>query len=127
MSNEALAHAIAAKPGPRVTRESILARISTVEFHVLAGSTVTLCNITLDNGFSVRGESACVDPANFDKAIGEKIAHDNAFANLWSLFGFLLAEKIYSERQVAAAFGEQQAQQQAMDKIPTPKPAEGAA
>ena len=34
-----------------------------------------------------------VDPANFDKAIGNRIAYDNAFNKLWPLFGFLLAEK----------------------------------
>lgn len=60
--------------------------------------TVTLCQITLDNGFSVRGESACVNPANYNREIGEKISFDNAFRQLWPLFGFLLAEKNLMER-----------------------------
>ena len=47
----------------------------------------------LDNGFSVSGESACVNPENYNQQIGEKIAFDNAFRQLWPLFGFLLAEK----------------------------------
>jgi hypothetical protein len=92
MTNDQLAAALADRPGERVTPDYIKSRISAVEYSVLPKSTVTLCNITLDNGFSVRGESACVDPKNFDEAIGQKIAHDNAFNKLWPLFGFLLAE-----------------------------------
>lgn len=95
MTNTELDKAIESLPGERVTKEYMESRIKAVEFHVLPKSTVTVCNITLDNGFSVRGESACVDPANFNKEIGEKIAHDNAFDKLWPHFGFLLAEARY--------------------------------
>jgi len=63
-----------------------------VDYHNLPDTTVTICSITLDNGYSVRDESACVDPANFNREIGEKIAYDRAFNKLWQLFGFLLAE-----------------------------------
>jgi hypothetical protein len=42
--------------------------------------TVTVCSIKLDNGYSVRGESACVNPENYNREIGEKIAYDNAFS-----------------------------------------------
>lgn len=80
------------RPGKRVTREDIEARIKETGYMVLPGTTVTICNIELDNGYSVRGESACVDPTNFDKAIGEQYAYDDAFRKLWPLFGFLLAE-----------------------------------
>ena len=89
--------AIARMPGEKVTKEYMESRIVETDFSTLPKSTVTLCNLTLDNGYSVRGESACVDPANFNREIGEKIAHDNAFAKLWPLFGFLLAEKRFRE------------------------------
>lgn len=92
LSDEGLEKAIAATPGERVTKEYMASRIAKVDYLTLPGTTVTLCNITLDNGYSVRGESACVDPANFNREIGERIAHDNAFDKLWPLFGFLLAE-----------------------------------
>ena len=46
------------------------------------------------NGFGVRGESACVDPRNFDEAIGRSIAYENAFDKLWQLEGYLLAERL---------------------------------
>ncbi|MFV2058524.1 MAG: Gp49 family protein [Thiohalomonadales bacterium] len=94
ISNEKKDELIDALTGKKVTKEGIQARISGKEF-ILIGETVTVCSITLDNGFSVRGESACVDPSNYNKDIGEKIAFDNAFGKLWQLFGFLLAEEIY--------------------------------
>lgn len=77
----------------RVHVEDIEQRIASIAYQVLDGTTVTICSITLDNGFSVRGESACVDPANFNTAIGEKYAYENAFEKLWPFLGFLLAEK----------------------------------
>jgi hypothetical protein len=59
----------------------------------LPDSTTTVCQITLKNGYTLVGTSACVDPANFNQAIGEKIAYDNAFEKLWDLEGYLLKER----------------------------------
>lgn len=88
--NEVLEHA----PAPRVTEDFIKSQIRHIVFQQ-AFKTVTLCHIELLNGFSVCGESACVNPANFNKEVGESMAHKNAFAKLWPLFGFLLAEDQY--------------------------------
>ena len=93
MTDQQLQDTLQTLPGERVTTDYICTRIADIEYSNLPKSTVTICNITLDNGFSVRGESACVDPANFNEEIGRKIAYDNAFAKLWPMFGFLLAEK----------------------------------
>lgn len=101
LSGEALDAAIAAKPWPKVTKAQIEARIAAVTYHRI-GETVTLCNIDLDNGYSVRGESACVDPRNFDETIGNLLAHKQAFDKLWPLFGFLLAEDRHAEALQAA-------------------------
>jgi hypothetical protein len=62
-----------------------------VDFYRPTG-TLTLCVITLDNGFTVTGESACADPANYRQDIGEKIARDMATAKIWPLLGFALKE-----------------------------------
>lgn len=91
ITNEKCDELLAASPAPRVTKEGMESRINSKEF-IRVGETVTLCNIVLDNGYSVRGESACVNTANYNQQIGEKIAYDNAFAKLWPLYGFLLAE-----------------------------------
>lgn len=83
-------------PGERVTQAMIDARIVDRNFYRLdPDETLLICVITLDNGFTVTGESACVDPENFDRQIGEKIAFDKAYDKLWPLFGFLLAEARY--------------------------------
>jgi hypothetical protein len=93
MNDAQLEQAIAAKPYPKVTKESIEARIADTDYMVLPNSTVTICNIKMTNGFSVRGESACVDARNFDMEIGRQIAYRDAFSKLWQLEGYLLAEK----------------------------------
>lgn len=97
MTDAELEQALETRPSSvRVTAEQIKDRIERVDYHQI-GATVTLCNVTLNNGYSVRGESACVDPTNFDEAIGQKLAFDNAFKKLWPLFGFLLAESRFRD------------------------------
>lgn len=97
ISNEGRDRLLANTPSPRkITPELINSRIKSTQFYHLAqNQTVTICRITLDNGYSAGGESACVDPANYNQRLGEKIAYDDAFKKLWPLFGFLLAEQIF--------------------------------
>ena len=102
LSGKALEDAIAAQPYPKVTKDSIEAKIAKVDYMVLPDSTVTLCNITLKNGYSVRGESACVDPRNFNIEIGKGLAYRQAFDKLWALEGYLLAESRTHKPVVAA-------------------------
>lgn len=92
LNDQQLDAAIKACPAERVTKEYIESRVKETTFTRFS-ETVTICQITLDNGYSVRGESACVNPENYNQEIGERIAHDNAFNKLWPMFGFLLAEK----------------------------------
>jgi hypothetical protein len=58
---------------------------------------LTFCVITLKNGFTVTGESACASPENFNEEIGRKIAYDNAKNKIWPLEGYLLKEQLYKE------------------------------
>jgi hypothetical protein len=93
---------------PRVDKPSIEAHIEKVEYLVLPESTVTICNIVLDCGYSVRGESACVDQRNFNIDIGRKLAYDDAFRKLWPLYGFLLAVYTHNDANpVPRDFGSQ--------------------
>lgn len=80
-----------------VTKEHIESRIKHVSYHVIEGTTTTVCNITVENGFSVTGTSSCVDPMYFSKKAGEQYAYDEAFSKLWELEGYLLKEKLYRE------------------------------
>lgn len=83
---------------PRITPADIDARIAAVQFHRFPGTTVTVCCMSLSNGFNVIGESACASPANFDQEIGEKIARENARAKIWALEGYLLCQNQYNLR-----------------------------
>ena len=59
---------------------------------------LTICILTLENGFTVTGESACASPENFDKLIGQKIAYQNAREKIWMLEGYLLKEKLHQAK-----------------------------
>ena len=55
---------------------------------------LTFCVLTLRNGFTVTGESACASPENFDAEIGRKIARQNAVQKIWPLMGYELRSKL---------------------------------
>ena len=79
--------------GKRVTLEALKANIVKEDFHVFHGSQLTVCVLTLKNGFTVTGESACADPAMFNAEIGQKIARENAERKIWPLMGYELRSK----------------------------------
>ena len=103
MDDQQLAAAIDARPHEKVTKSGIEARIRKADYLVLPDSTVTVCSITLDNGYSVRGESACVDPRNFNEEIGRELAYRDAFGKLWAFEGYLLAERRFLAASAKAA------------------------
>ncbi len=80
---------------PRVTPDDIEATIKSADFHVFPGSQLTVCCITLINGFTVTGTSACASPENFDRQVGENIAFGNARREIWTLEGYLLKQKLH--------------------------------
>jgi len=79
---------------PRLTPDDIDATIMSEQYHVFPGTTMTVCALTLRNGYIVLGESAAASPDNFDEAIGRKIARDNARNKIWALEGYLLRERL---------------------------------
>ena len=83
--------------GKRVTLDALKANITKEEFHVFPGSQLTVCVLTLLNGFTVTGESACADPAMFNEEIGQKIARENAERKIWPLMGYALKEEMMKE------------------------------
>lgn len=82
---------------PRLNPQMIDAAIKSEAYHVFPGTAMTICALTLRNGFIVTGESAAASPENFDEAIGKKIARDNARNKIWALEGYLLRDRIYNE------------------------------
>ena len=58
---------------------------------------ITICVLTLKNGFTVTGESACASPENFDAEVGRKIARQNAMQKIWPLMGYELRSQLAAE------------------------------
>lgn len=96
MSEQAIEQEIQAKglSAPRLTPAMIDAEIMDEDYHVFPGTTLTVCCLTLRNGFTVTGESAAASPENFDQEIGRMIARQNAREKIWPLEGYLLKEKL---------------------------------
>ncbi len=86
---------VATKTAPRVTEESIKAKIANVDF--IYHNQLTIAIITMRNGFMVNGVSAPASPTNYDKEVGNRYAYDNAFKQLWQLEGYLLREQLSKE------------------------------
>ena len=80
---------------PRITPENIDRKISGEQFWNPVGTTLTICVLTLENGFHVVGHSAAASPENFDVAIGRKLAREDARSHVWSLEGYLLRERLH--------------------------------
>ncbi len=127
-TDQAIEQEIQAKglTAPRITPADIEANIKTEAYFTAAdgvrGATpgglrtyvpdqehrlLTFCVLTLRNGFTVTGESACASPENFDADLGKKIARQNAISKVWPLLGYALREKLattpknFKERVIA--------------------------
>jgi hypothetical protein len=79
----------------RVTEDMICSKIKNIDFTVMPSGKAVVCEITFENGFTVRGESAVVDPANFILEIGQNIAFTHAVDKIWEVEGYLMQERKY--------------------------------
>lgn len=99
---------------PRLTPGHILSKIKDIQYILprdvckrdngveifdapVALQTITFCILTLENGFTVTGESACASPENFNAEIGKKIAYENAKEKIWALEGYLLKQSLFEQ------------------------------
>lgn len=78
----------------KLTIEDILGVIVKEQYHVFPDTAHTVCCLTLKNGYTLLGESACVSLANFDRELGEKYAKESAVERIWMLEGYLLKESL---------------------------------
>lgn len=82
---------------PRLNPDQITDTIDHEQFYVFPGTTVTVCCLTLRNGYCVIGEAAAVSRDNFDAEIGQRVSRANARDKIWALEGYLLKQKLYQE------------------------------
>lgn len=80
---------------PKITLEHIQSKIVGESYTTLPSGKVMVCELTLRNGYTVRGEAAVVCKENFVQEIGQKISKQNAVNQIWQLEGYLLQERLH--------------------------------
>ena len=91
-------HYFTARDGTRQsTKNQIIATGVDLQTVIKSLELLTFCVLTLRNGFTVTGESACASPENFDAEVSQKIARANAVNKIWPLEGYLLKERLYQK------------------------------
>lgn len=85
----------------KVTIEQIESKIKGEIYLVLPDGKSTLCILDLENGYTIKGLSACVDPQEFSLELGRKYAREEAVRQIWPLEGYLLAEKMNQSRIIS--------------------------
>jgi hypothetical protein len=83
----------------KVTLEDIQSKVKKTTFTLLPDGKTTICQLQMENDYTVNGHSACVDPANYNQALGEKYSYEDAINKAWPLEGYLLAEEIHQRKK----------------------------
>lgn len=78
----------------KLTPQDINDVIVDEEYYRFPGTTVTLCCLTLENGYNVIGKSATLSMENFNETIGQDIARTDAVRQIWELEGYLLKQHL---------------------------------
>jgi hypothetical protein len=82
----------------RVSLDSIIEKIEHVDYiNPERHPNMTICMITMENGFVVVGKSASADPENFNFELGKKFSYEDAVRQIWPFEGYLLCEKLSSK------------------------------
>ena len=89
----------------KVTAADVENSILEETYTLLPNGRTTICQLTLidngDSGFTVEGQSACVSKSNYDKALGEKIAREDALNKVWMLLGYQVAVQLQKQYKKA--------------------------
>ena len=76
-----------------VSLNDIQAKVKKVTYTVMPDGKTTICQLYMENGYTINGHSACVSPENYNCALGEKYSYEDAINKAWPLEGYLLAEE----------------------------------
>ena len=61
---------------------------------------VTYVTVRMNNGFTLRESTTCVDPSNYSESIGAEICLKKIENEVWKLLGFLLSETLSSKKSI---------------------------
>jgi hypothetical protein len=79
-----------------VTQETVNRQVAREDF-ITHDRKTTIGIFTLINGFVIVESSSCVDPKNYNEAVGKQICRDRANAKIWELEGYKLQSKLYDK------------------------------
>lgn len=92
---DAVSAAVAVNKATRVTLDSMLEKVVSKEFiNPPSAPLMTICVITLQNGFVLVGKTAPADPENFNAYLGRKFSEEDAMRQMWPLEGYLMRERL---------------------------------
>lgn len=79
-----------------ITKEQIGAIMDNSDYEVFHAVFGRQCIVVaqLPNGFTLIGESACVDPKNYDEQIGLDLAMERIESKIWELEGYKLQSEL---------------------------------
>lgn len=80
-----------------VTQELIDSKIKSETFTVLPSGKTMVCELILENGYSVRGEASVGDINTFNYIKGQEICRHNAKSQVWTLEWYLEHERCYND------------------------------
>lgn len=85
-----------------ITQEMVTHETVSEDYHHFPGSRHTVCALTIKNGFTVIGESACTDPASFDADLGRTFAKGKARQKVFEHLAFRARDEITRENKQRA-------------------------
>lgn len=82
-----------------VTKADVFEKIKDETYYIFPGTTVTTCLLTLENGTKILGINyGAIDPERHDWEQGRLNAYEDAFEKIWELEGYLLREKLTTQK-----------------------------
>ena len=82
---------------------------------------LTFCVLALKNGFTVTGESACVNVETFNADEGKRIARAKAIDKIWPLLGYELRQKQFEEALAETSYEQAQIKRNMKEQAPEEK------
>lgn len=82
--------------GLRVDKNTVIQRIAKIDYHHFPGTCHTVCCITMKNGHTIVGDSACVDAKNFSLATGKHWAYESAVGKACDKESYLLSQRLFT-------------------------------
>ena len=61
------------------------------------GKPTTYVTVRMENGFTLRESTTCVDPSNYDENIGKEVCLKRIEDKIWFLLGYTLQSKLGSK------------------------------